>query len=191
MPPVFLNTCVSITKISSLNSLLTAEAIGNVNVDKANIMTGQEIYKINVQIRSISGLDLFGLPQLVVIYLLLKRKSWQTVAPFSTKLSLVLKPVPFRILWTLVLSGKPEIDQTAKSWITLITCKTFVLLQQIFAFTSKTSTSQLLMIPLLCLVWQFLNRLLHLLFPICRICHAHWCRHSSHLMSRKTYYFWF
>lgn len=75
MPPVFLNTYVSITKISSLNSLLTAEAIGNVNVDKANIMTGQEIYKINVQIRSISGLDLFGLPQLVVIYLLLKRKS--------------------------------------------------------------------------------------------------------------------
>lgn len=34
---------------SSLNSLLTAEAIGYVNVDKANIITGEEIYKINAQ----------------------------------------------------------------------------------------------------------------------------------------------
>lgn len=71
MLPVFLYTCVSVTKFSSLNSLLTAEAIGYVNVDKANIMTGEEIYKINVQIWSISGLDLFELPQLVVTYCIL------------------------------------------------------------------------------------------------------------------------
>lgn len=48
-------TCVSVTKFSSLNSLLTAEAIRYVNVDKANIMTGEEIYKINIQTWSASG----------------------------------------------------------------------------------------------------------------------------------------
>lgn len=52
----FFITCVSVTKFSSLNSLLTAEATGYVNIDKANIMTGEERYKINVQILSISGL---------------------------------------------------------------------------------------------------------------------------------------
>lgn len=33
------------TTLSLLNSLLTAEAIGYVNFDKANVMTGEETYK--------------------------------------------------------------------------------------------------------------------------------------------------
>ena len=37
----FLYTCVSVTRFSSLNSQLTAEAIGYVNVDKANTITGK------------------------------------------------------------------------------------------------------------------------------------------------------
>lgn len=41
---VFLYTFFSITKFSSLNSLLMAEAIGYVNVDKDNIIAGQELY---------------------------------------------------------------------------------------------------------------------------------------------------
>lgn len=47
---------ITVLEFSSLNSLLTAEATGYVNIDKANIMTGEERYKINVQILSISGL---------------------------------------------------------------------------------------------------------------------------------------
>lgn len=36
---------LALQSFSSLNSLLTAEAIGYVNVDKANVMTGKEIQK--------------------------------------------------------------------------------------------------------------------------------------------------
>lgn len=50
----FLYTCVSVTRFSSLNSQLTAEAIGYVNVNKANTITGKEIYKINIQMWSVS-----------------------------------------------------------------------------------------------------------------------------------------
>lgn len=37
-------------------------------------MTGEEIYKINTQILSMTGLDLFELPKLVVAYLLFWEK---------------------------------------------------------------------------------------------------------------------
>lgn len=46
MLPFLLYTCVGVTKFKSLNSLLTAEAIEYVNFNKANIMTGEEIYKM-------------------------------------------------------------------------------------------------------------------------------------------------
>lgn len=59
MLPVFLYTCVSVPKFASLNSLLTAEAIRYVNVDKANIRTGEQIYKINIQLWSISSFGIF------------------------------------------------------------------------------------------------------------------------------------
>lgn len=54
--PVFPLYLCCFTKFSSLNSLLTAEAIGYVNVDKANFMTGKEI-KISVHRWSWSALD--------------------------------------------------------------------------------------------------------------------------------------
>lgn len=46
MLPFLLHTCVGVTKFKSLNSLLTAEAIEYVNFNKANIMTGEEMYKM-------------------------------------------------------------------------------------------------------------------------------------------------
>lgn len=55
----FLYTCVSVTRFSSLNSQLTAEAIGYVNVNKANTITGKEIYKINIQMWSVSRFGSF------------------------------------------------------------------------------------------------------------------------------------
>lgn len=58
---------VSVTEFASLNSLLTAEAIGYVNIDKANIMTGEEKYKINVPISG--GSDLSEWPRSVASHL--------------------------------------------------------------------------------------------------------------------------
>lgn len=57
MLPFLLHTCVGVTKFKSLNSLLTAEAIKYVNFNKANIMTGEEIYKM-FSYGPQSGLDL-------------------------------------------------------------------------------------------------------------------------------------
>lgn len=59
LPVFFLYTCVSVTRFSSLNSQLTAEAIGYVNVNKANTITGKEIYKINIQMWSVSRFGSF------------------------------------------------------------------------------------------------------------------------------------
>lgn len=57
MLPFLLHTCVGVTKFKSLNSLLTAEAIEYVNFNKANIMTGEEMYKM-FSCGPQSGLDL-------------------------------------------------------------------------------------------------------------------------------------
>lgn len=66
MLPFLLHTCVGVTKFKSLNSLLTAEAIKYVNFNKANIMTGEEIYKM-FSYGPQSGLDLSEWPRLVLL----------------------------------------------------------------------------------------------------------------------------
>lgn len=63
----FLYTCVSVTRFSSLNSQLTAEAIGYVNVNKANTITGKEIYKINIQMWSVSRFGSFSIASISML----------------------------------------------------------------------------------------------------------------------------